>query len=62
MSEINKDQYFITDEPYYRPVHNEVEMYEAAYAARLNRAYPRRADGKTLFPFRRLFIVALARI
>ena len=32
--------------------------FEAAYAARLRAAYPRRADGRTLFPFRRLFIVA----
>jgi trans-aconitate 2-methyltransferase len=32
--------------------------FEAAYAARLHEAYPRRADGRTLFPFRRLFIVA----
>ena len=35
--------------------------FEAAYAARVRGAYPPRADGKTLFPFRRLFIVALAR-
>jgi len=28
------------------------------YKARLNVAYPRRADGKTLFPFSRLFAVA----
>ena len=28
------------------------------YKARLNIAYPRRADGKTLFPFSRLFAVA----
>ena len=32
--------------------------FETAYAARLRAAYPRRADGRTLFPFRRLFIVA----
>jgi trans-aconitate 2-methyltransferase len=32
--------------------------YEADYTARLRAAYPRRADGATLFPFRRLFIVA----
>jgi trans-aconitate 2-methyltransferase len=32
--------------------------FEAAYAARLREAYPRRADGRTLFPFRRLFMVA----
>lgn len=33
------------------------EFYEA-YAALLRAAYPTRADGITLFPFRRLFIVA----
>ena len=32
--------------------------FEAACAARLRRAYPSRPDGRTLFPFRRLFIVA----
>jgi trans-aconitate 2-methyltransferase len=32
--------------------------FEAAYAERLRMAYPKRADGGTLFPFRRLFIVA----
>jgi trans-aconitate 2-methyltransferase len=32
--------------------------FEADYGARLRAAYPRRADGRTLFPFRRLFIVA----
>ena len=32
--------------------------FEAAYAARLREAYPRGADGRTLFGFRRLFIVA----
>ena len=31
----------------------------AAYAQRIERAYPRRADGDVLFPFRRVFIVAL---
>jgi len=35
MTEINRDQYLIRDEPYYRAVANEVEMYEAAYAARM---------------------------
>jgi trans-aconitate 2-methyltransferase len=34
--------------------------FEAAYAALVARAYPRRADGRTLFPFRRLFIMATA--
>jgi trans-aconitate 2-methyltransferase len=32
--------------------------YESEYRQLVARAYPRRADGKTLFPFRRLFIVA----
>jgi trans-aconitate 2-methyltransferase len=31
------------------------------YAARVRAAYPRRADGRTLFPFRRLFIIVTAR-
>lgn len=35
--------------------------FEADYAARLRPAYPRRPDGRTLFPFRRLFMVAVAR-
>jgi trans-aconitate 2-methyltransferase len=35
--------------------------FEAAYAARLREAYPKGGDGRTLFPFRRLFIVAWAR-
>lgn len=35
--------------------------FEAAYGALVKRAYPPRADGHTLFPFRRLFIVARAR-
>ncbi len=35
------------------------EDFEAEYRRRVAQAYPRRADGKTLFPFRRLFIVAL---
>ena len=34
--------------------------FEAHYAALVGRAYPRRGDGHTLFPFRRLFIVARA--
>jgi trans-aconitate 2-methyltransferase len=32
--------------------------FEAAYRRRVQAAYPPRSDGKTLFPFRRLFIVA----
>ena len=35
MSDIDHNQYLIEREPYYRPVTNEVEMYEAAYAARM---------------------------
>jgi trans-aconitate 2-methyltransferase len=31
----------------------------AEYADRIRRAYPRRPDGRTLLPFRRLFIVAV---
>jgi trans-aconitate 2-methyltransferase len=36
----------------------ERESFLEVYRARLREAYPRRADGKTLFPFRRLFVVA----
>jgi len=35
----------------------ERDEFEADYAARVRAAYPRRDDGTTLFPFRRLFIV-----
>ncbi|MET0003118.1 MAG: CbbQ/NirQ/NorQ/GpvN family protein [Candidatus Thiodiazotropha sp.] len=35
MSDINADQYLIQEEPYYRSVGNEVEMYQAAYDARM---------------------------
>jgi trans-aconitate 2-methyltransferase len=31
---------------------------ERLYGAKLRRAYPKRTDGKTLLPFRRIFIVA----
>ena len=34
------------------------DAYREALAAELRRAYPKRSDGKTLFAFRRLFIVA----
>ena len=37
---------------------DERAAFEEAYAARLREAYPPRADGRTLFPFRRLFLVA----
>ncbi len=32
---INTDQYLINEEPFYQPQANEIELYEAAYAARL---------------------------
>ncbi|HXY99164.1 MAG TPA: methyltransferase domain-containing protein [Stellaceae bacterium] len=38
----------------------EREAFLAAYDAKLRLAYPRRADGKTLLPFRRLFLLARA--
>lgn len=39
----------------------EREAFERDYAARVAVAYPMRADGTTVFPFRRLFIVARRR-
>ena len=36
----------------------ERSQFEACYTALVDAAYPRRADGKTLFPFRRMFIIA----
>jgi trans-aconitate 2-methyltransferase len=33
-------------------------LFEQAYAERVARAYPRRTDGSTVFPFQRLFFVA----
>jgi trans-aconitate 2-methyltransferase len=38
----------------------EREPFLAAYGARLRLAYPRRPNGKTLLPFRRLFMIARA--
>jgi nitric oxide reductase NorQ protein len=35
VNEIDADQYLIKEEPYYRQVHNEVEMYQAAYTVRM---------------------------
>jgi len=35
MSEPDREQYVVGDQPYYRSVANEVDMYEAAYAARM---------------------------
>ena len=37
---------------------DELRAFEADYGRRLRAAYPKRPDGRTLFPFRRLFIVA----
>ena len=37
------------------------ESFERRYAELLRAAYPPRADGRTLFPFRRIFLVATAR-
>ena len=34
--------------------------FRAAYGAKLRQAYPRQSDGKTLLPFRRLFLIARA--
>lgn len=39
----------------------ERSAFEACYTEMVAGAYPRRPDGRTLFPFRRLFIVATAR-
>ena len=36
----------------------ERNAFEQAYSERINKAYPVRADGKTLFPFRRIFMIA----
>ena len=36
----------------------ERSQFEAVYTELVDAAYPRRADGKTLFPFRRLFMIA----
>ena len=49
-----------------RPILNGLRDEERAryleeYRRRLNDAYPRRADGSTLYPFRRLFFVAVRR-
>ena len=49
-----------------RPILNglegdELERFIEVYRERLRRAYPRRAGGYTLYPFRRLFMVAMRR-
>ena len=38
----------------------ERSRFEAAYAERVAAAYPPRSDGRTLFPFRRMFLIATA--
>jgi trans-aconitate 2-methyltransferase len=40
---------------------DEQAAFIAGYSEIVTRAYPRRSDGRTLFPFRRLFIIARAR-
>ena len=40
--------------------HEEREIFLSEYRRRLRVAYPVRSDGRTLYPFRRLFIVAVA--
>lgn len=37
----------------------EAAAFEADYARRVGTAYPMQADGRTLFPFRRVFVVAV---
>ena len=49
-----------------RPVLNgldgaDLERFLAVYRERLRAAYPRRPDGYTVYPFRRLFLVATRR-
>lgn len=45
--------------PFMQPLEEEErKAFIAQYRARLRDAYPRRLDGKTLFPFQRLFVVA----
>jgi trans-aconitate 2-methyltransferase len=45
--------------PFVQPLEpEEREQFLMEYRARLRKAYPRRADGKTLLPFQRLFVVA----
>ena len=37
---------------------DEQDLFLPAYRERLREAYPRRADGTTVYPFRRLFMIA----
>ena len=34
-TKMNLDSYLITEEPYYSPTHNEIQLFEAAYASRM---------------------------
>lgn len=45
--------------PFLHALGPDAPVFEAEYARQVAAAYPRRADGKTLFPFRRLFMVAM---
>jgi trans-aconitate 2-methyltransferase len=45
--------------PYLDALGADADAFVAAYAARLRAAYPPEPDGRTLFPFRRVFIVAV---
>ena len=38
---------------------DEAQDFYAAYSEKMQAAYPQRADGTTLLPFRRIFIVAV---
>lgn len=45
--------------PYLKALEGEArDSFEAEYRARMAKAYPKRASGKTLYPFKRLFLVA----
>jgi trans-aconitate 2-methyltransferase len=46
--------------PYHDALGGDVADFLADYAARLRRAYPPEPDGRILFPFRRVFVVAVA--
>jgi trans-aconitate 2-methyltransferase len=45
--------------PYLDALDSDATAFLAEYSARLRAAYPPEADGRTLFPFRRAFIVAV---
>ena len=49
---------YAVDKAWDRATSAERETFLAEYEARLEHAYPKRADGKRLLPFPRLFIVA----